>query len=58
MDLLNIQEQLNTEFSKSDTRIKFWFDDKGEYEDEKSEIQLDDAKIHILDGTNWIYSKW
>ena len=58
MDLLNIQEQLNTEFSKSDTRIMFWFDDKGEYEDEVSEIQLDDAKLHILDGSNWFYSKW
>ena len=39
MDLQNIQDQLNTEFSKSDTRIIFWFDDKGEYEDEVSEIQ-------------------
>lgn len=58
MDLLNIQEQLNAEFSKSDTRIIFWFDDKGEYEDEVSEIQLDNAKLHILDGTNWFYSKW
>ena len=58
MDLQNIQDQLNTEFSKEDTRIIFWFDDKGEYEDEVSEIQLDDAKLHILDGTNWFYSKW
>ncbi len=32
MDLQNIQDQLNTEFSKSDTRTIFWFDDKGEYE--------------------------
>ena len=58
MDLQNIQDQLNTEFSKSDTRIIFWFDDKGEYEDEVLEIQLDNAKLHILDGTNWLYSKW
>ena len=58
MDLLNIQEQLNTEFSKSDTRIIFWFDDKGEYEDEVSELQLDNARLHILDSTNWLYSKW
>ena len=58
MDLLNIQDQLNTEFSKEDTRIIFWFDDKGEYEDEVSELQLDNAKLHILDGTNWFYSKW
>lgn len=58
MDLQNIQDQLNTEFSKEETRIIFWFDDKGEYEDEVSELQLDNAKLHILDGTNWFYSKW
>lgn len=58
MDVQNIQEQLNIEFSKSDTRIIFWFDDKGEYEDEISELELDNAKLHILDGTNWFYSKW
>ena len=58
MDLQNIQDQLNTEFSKESTRIIFWFDDKGEYEDEVSELQLDNAKLHILDGTNWFYSKW
>ena len=58
MDLQNIQEQLNTEFSKGDTRIICWFDDKGEYEDEVSELQLNNAKLHILDGKNWFYSKW
>jgi hypothetical protein len=58
MDLQNIQDQLNTEFAKSETRIIFWFDDKGEYEDEVSELQLDDVKLHILDGTNWLYSKY
>lgn len=57
-DLQNIQEQLNTEFAKSDTRIIFWFDDKGEYEDEVSELQLGDVKLHILDGLNWFYSKY
>ena len=58
MDLQNIHDQLNTEFSKEDTRIIFWFDDKGEYEDEVSELQLENAKLHILDDTNWFYSKW
>lgn len=58
MDLQNIQDQLNTEFTKSDVRIVFWFDDKGEYEDEVSELQLGGAKLHILDGSNWFYSKY
>lgn len=40
MDLQNIQDQLNAELFKSDTRIILWFDDKGEYEDEVSELQL------------------
>lgn len=41
-----------------DTIIIFWFDDKGEYEGEVSELQLGDVKLHILDGTNWLYSKY
>ena len=58
MDLQNIQEQLNSEFAKDSTRIVFWFDDKGEYEDEVAELQLDNASLHVLDGLNWLYTKW
>ena len=58
MDLINIQEQLNTEFLKDSTRIIFWFDDKGDYEDEIQEIILEHASLHVLDGSNWLYSKW
>lgn len=58
MDLQSIQEQLNTEFAKAETCIVIWFDDKGEYEDEVTELQLDNVKLHILDGANWLYSKW
>lgn len=58
MDLQNIQEQLNTEFAKDETRIIFWFDDKGDYSAEVEELCLDNAKLHILTGTNWLYSKW
>lgn len=58
MDLQNIQEQLNTEFAKESTRIIFWFDDKGEYEDEVTELCLDNATLHVLDGANWLYTKW
>ena len=58
MDLQNIQEQLNTEFAKQETRIVFWFDDKAEYEAEVTELELGSVKLHILDGINWLYSKW
>lgn len=56
MDLQNIQDQLNTEFAKSETRIIFWFDDKGEYEDEVSELQLGDVK-EIAQGQIELNSK-
>jgi hypothetical protein len=58
MDLENIQEQLNKLFSKSETRIVFWFDDKADYENEVSELQLGEVRLHILDDSNWLYSKW
>ena len=58
MDIQNIKSQLDIMFAKVNTRFVFWFDDKGEYEDEVSELQLNNAKLHILNGTNWFYSKW
>lgn len=58
MDLQNIQDQLNMEFAKPPVKYIFWFDDKAEYEDEVSELDLIEAKLHVLDGRNWFYSKW
>ena len=47
MDLQNIQDQLNTEFAKSETRIIFWFDDKDiDYINEKG---LDTIRQHAKD---------
>ena len=47
MDLQNIQNQLNTEFAKSETRIIFWFDDKDiDYINEKG---LDTLRQHAKD---------
>ena len=63
MDLDTIIRDLNKRFAAPlpefyKRRIIFWYDDKGEYEDEVSELQLCDVKLHILDGTNWLYSKY
>ena len=58
MDNEHIKAQLNTEFAKESTRIVFWFDDKAEYENEVAECVSEGVKLHILDGTNWLYSKY
>ena len=49
MDLQNIQNQLDTEFAKSETRIIFWFDDKDV--DYINEIVLDTIS-NILQGVH------
>ncbi len=49
MDLQKIQEQLNTQFAKDETRIIFWFDDKGDYSDEVEELCLDNKKTLRID---------
>ena len=58
MNLHNIQDQLNTELSKSSSKYIFWFDDKAEYESEVTELVLEQGKLHVLTGDNWLYSKW
>ena len=58
VDLQNIQDQLNTEFAKESVQYIFWYDDKAEYENEVTELALDNAKLHVLSGRNYLYSKW
>ena len=48
MDLQNIQNQLNTEFAKSETRIIFWFDDKADRSgngDTRKRTEEDDVRF-------------
>lgn len=57
-DLQEIQDKLNEEFEKESTRIVFWYDDKADYEDDIKDLELDNVKIHILDGHNYFYTKY
>lgn len=57
-ELQEIQNKLNEEFEKDSTRIVFWYDDKADYEEDIKDLQLDDVKIHILDGSNYFYTKY
>lgn len=55
MDLQNIQEQLNTEFVKDETRIIFWFDDKGDYSAEMGYRQIRIQQVPNENiGTYWM----
>lgn len=57
-ELQEIQNKLNEEFEKDSIRIVFWYDDKAEYEEDIKDLELDNVKIHVLDGNNYFYTKY
>ena len=50
-------DRLNDEFAGDSRRIVFWYDDNGYFVEEIEELQLDNAKILILDGHNQFATK-
>lgn len=62
MEITNITKDLNRRFSEPlpefyRRRIIFWYDEDREFEDKLDEIQLNNAKLVILTGSNSFYVK-
>lgn len=57
-ELQEIVDKLNEEFEKDSTRIVFWYDDKADYEEDIKDLELNNVKIHVLDGKNYFYTKY
>ena len=58
MNLKQIIEKLNTEFTGESRKLVFWYDEKGEFADEVDDIQLDNAEVYRLKSDNQFYSKY
>lgn len=58
MNLQRIQEKLNEEFSSSERRLVFWYDDNAEFEEDIDSLQLGNAWLHKLTGDNILYTKY
>ena len=59
MNLTNVETKINEIISDSDDRqIVMWFDESEEFNEEISNIKLDDAELFVLDNDNWIYAKY
>lgn len=58
MDLKAIRDKLNREFRSDERKLIFWYDDKGEFEGEIDSLELENAKIHKLTGSNVFYTKY
>ena len=57
LSLNQISGKLNNEFSGDSRKIVFWYDDKGEFEADISELELEHAKIIQLTKSNLFQTK-
>ena len=57
LSLKQVVDRLNGEFAGDSRRIVFWYDDNGDFAEEIGEIQLEHAKILLLDGHNQFATK-
>lgn len=58
MDIKSIQEKLNEEFTGTERKLVFWYDDKAEFKEEIGTLNLDKAKIYKLEKDNIFYTKY
>ena len=57
LNLKQIIERLNVEFTGYNRKLVFWYDDKGEFAEDMDDVVLDNAKIYRLEPDNQFYTK-
>jgi uncharacterized protein (TIGR02687 family) len=57
LNLKQIEDKLNLEFTGDGRKLIFWYDDNGEFVEDIENLDLDNAKIHYLTSTNLFYTK-
>ena len=59
MNLSEIENKINEIFSNSIYRqIVFWYDENKEFEEDISNVQLNNAELYFLTENNWMYTKY
>ncbi len=58
LNLKQISDKLNEEFSSEERKLIFWYDDNAEFVDEIDSIELENAKIFRLEKDNQLYTKY
>ena len=48
LNLKQIIDRLNTEFTGETCKLVFWYDDKAEFEEDIDSVELDNAKVYKL----------
>ena len=58
LNLNQITDRLNSEFTGDTRKLVFWYDDKGEFAEELESLTLVNAKVHHLKPDNQFYTKY
>ncbi len=58
LNLKQIIDKLNTEFTGETRKLVFWYDDKAEFEEDIDSVVLDNAKVYKLEKDNQFYTKY
>ena len=57
IDLNQIIDRLNTEFTGDTRKIVFWYDDKAEFAEDIENVELENAKVYQLKQDNQFANK-
>ena len=58
LNLNQIVDKLNTEFTGDTRKLVFWYDEKGEFAEDIDGIELANAKVYKLEQGNQFYIKY
>lgn len=57
LNLKQITDRLNKEFTGETRKLVFWYDDRGDFEEDIDTIELDNAKVYRLYPDNQFHTK-
>ena len=58
LNLKQIIDRLNTEFTGETRKLVFWYDDKAEFEEDIDSVKLENATVYKLERDNQFYTKY
>ena len=58
LNLQQIADRLNAEFTGAARKLVFWYDDKGAFAEDIGSLTLQNAKIYRLEHDNQFYTKY
>ena len=58
LNLKQIIDRLNIEFTGDTRKLVFWYDDNGEFAEDMKDIELENARVYYLEQDNQFYTKY